>query len=390
MRLIKIKNSLTVILSDGTTILNNNCTEELYEQVLSCENDEDRTKSLLLPEFFKKKDEYEDKERMLKYISETSQILTVRGQSVYMEDVSEISLPELLVTEIVKAEKEDNQELLNSYINFWTLCSLNPDSRVRNNLFWFLQKYGMTISKSGLFVAYRNVQLKKDGNNISEKLAKKISKFYLKIKYTWKKKTSNYFLYKDSEGKYNVTKEANKKGVIGNLKELYNNLSNEEHAPIYTDAHTRTFTIKIGEPVVMDRDKCDPIQENTCSRGLHVAGKDWLTRNYFGDKSLIVLVNPADVVAVPPQDSYGKMRTCAYYPVALVERDEQGNIIDTGIPNGFEDDFINMITYTGEINNEDLIPYRLNIPNIPEINSNTIYDRLNDISLSLKSKVYAD
>ena len=91
-----------------------------------------------------------------------------------------------------------------------------------------------------------------------------------------------------------------------------------------------------------------------------------------------------------PQDSYGKMRTCAYYPVALVERDEQGNIIDTEIPNGFEDDFINMITYTGEINNEDLNPYRLNIPNIPEINSNTIYDRLNDISLSLKSKVYVD
>ena len=98
MRLIRIKNSLTVILSDGTTILNNNCTDELYEQVLSCENDEDKAKSILLPEFFKKREEYEDKERMLKYISDTSQILTVRGQSVYMENVSEISLPELLVT----------------------------------------------------------------------------------------------------------------------------------------------------------------------------------------------------------------------------------------------------------------------------------------------------
>lgn len=32
---------------------------------------------------------------------------------------------------------------------------------------------------------------------------------------------------------------------------------------------------------------------------VHVASKDWLTQNYFGDIGLICLVNPANVVAVP-------------------------------------------------------------------------------------------
>ena len=51
--------------------------------------------------------------------------------------------------------------------------------------------------------------------------------------------------------------------------------------------------------VTMKRDACDSVQENTCSSGLHVAGKGWLKRNYFGNNGLVVLVNPADVVAVP-------------------------------------------------------------------------------------------
>ena len=70
--------------------------------------------------------------------------------------------------------------------------------------------------------------------------------------------------------------------VVGNLSELYLNLSDVEVSTIYTDQHTRTFEIKIGEIVSMPRNKCDSVQENSCSRGLHVAGKDWLKENYFG------------------------------------------------------------------------------------------------------------
>ena len=102
-----------------------------------------------------------------------SKVLTLMHDSIYWLDVCELSMPKDLVKAILKAEAENNKELLQSYKNFWVLCSLNPDSRARHNLFWFLQKYQMVISKSGLFVAYRNV-------NIKNKLSKKKKVFVKK------------------------------------------------------------------------------------------------------------------------------------------------------------------------------------------------------------------
>ena len=174
--------------------------------------------------------------------------------------------------------------------------------------------------------------------------------------------------------------------VTGMLADLYNKLSDEDTAPVYTDGYTGRFVIRIGEPVTMPREKCDTNQNNTCSRGLHVAGKTWLQSNYFGNTGLRVLVNPADVVAVPPQDSYGKMRVCAYYPVAVVSFDNSGNIVDEQIDDGFEDNFIDMISYLGEASTEELSKYSIIVPSIPELSRNRIMARMADIKASLKLK----
>lgn len=167
---------------------------------------------------------------------------------------------------------------------------------------------------------------------------------------------------------------------------MYEELSNQDTAPVYTDGYTKKFSIMIGKPVTMPRNKCDSNQSNTCSRGLHVAGKSWLQSNYFGDTGLRVLVNPSDVVAVPPKDSYGKMRTCAYYPVAVVGFDKTGHILDAEIEDGFEDNFMDMITYVGEVNTDDQNSYTLDIPTVPEISRKRIVDRLADIKAILKIK----
>lgn len=104
-----------------------------------------------------------------------------------------------------------------------------------------------------------------------------------------------------------------------------------------------------------------------------MASKDWLLNNGsgFGEVSLMVLVNPASVVAVPPGDSYGKMRVCAYYPIKIISIDElYGD--DNIIPDGFEDDFIGSIEIGTKYNNDEN-PYFIEIPNIPEISEeNTI------------------
>ena len=101
----------------------------------------------------------------------------------------------------------------------------------------------------------------------------------------------------------------------------------------------------------------------------------------------MVLVNPADVVAVPPDDNYGKMRTCAYYPVSVVQFDDEGKIISLSIEDGFEDDFIDKICFQGVKNTDDSSPYCIIIPETPEIDRNIINQRLLELAKSMSPKM---
>ena len=388
MKLIRVMDTLTVVLNNGDIISTDNCSDEMFRDIFDNQDDEEIVKGILLPEFFEKKELAELKQGLFDGL-DGSNHLVAKGSSVYLPNISELSVPEDLVTAILKAEKNNNGELLQTYLNFWTLVSLNPDSRCRQNLFWFLERYGMTISKSGLFVAYRNADVKKSGAHIDPKLANFISSEYARIKFVSKKSPKDFVVKMLSDGTLQVEKKnaAFHTADTKTLADLYQQLSDIEISTVYTDQHSRTFEIKIGEIVSMPRESCDKVQENTCSRGLHVAGKDWLQQNYFGSVGLMVLVNPADVVAVPPQDNYGKMRTAAYYPVSVVEWDENGKIIDFGIEDGFEDDFIDKICYSGMKNADDINPYQVVIPDIPEIDKSMINNRLLEIAPSLNKTV---
>lgn len=457
MKIIKVQNSVTVVLNNGDIISSENCTPEMFQDIMDHREDEAYVTSLLLPEFNNKVTLAQTKKDLMDGIT-NSQYLVSKGESIYIPSISELSVPEDLVERFILAEKEGNEVLIQTYLNFWTLTSLNPDSRVRQNLFWFLNRYGMTISKSGLFVAYRNVHIKNKGDMISPELAEVISAEYINIKFRQKKDPSDYVLVLDTDtdeyvtmtqdafdsyepeecgcdffieiddeetsdikasklifgwlnSEYETIEEYedslqdedededfdeecdcdcdayNPYEMKGNLAELYAKLSEGPIAPIYTDGYTQTFNIKIGEVVSMPREECDAVQDNTCSRGLHVAGKGWLSRNYFGDVGMMVLVNPADVVAVPPQDNYGKMRTAAYYPVGVVEWDDNGTIIDEGIDDGFEDDFMNKICYNGERNKDDLYPYKVTVPSIPELDKSKINNRLIQIAKNLNKTI---
>ena len=86
-----------------------------------------------------------------------------------------------------------------------------------------------------------------------------------------------------------------------------------------------------------------------------------------------------------PVDDYGKMRTCAYYPVKIVRRDENGSIEEENIPDGFEDDFFEIISYTGVVDDSDS-EYKYEIPSVPELDRSTIVSRLEEISKKLKQK----
>jgi len=81
----------------------------------------------------------------------------------------------------------------------------------------------------------------------------------------------------------------------------------------YLDFYTKTIDNSVGSFVSMDRDTVDPNRENTCSSGLHVAAYNYAAHCYYGGGHLVeVLVDPEDVVCVPPDYNQQKMRVCAY------------------------------------------------------------------------------
>ena len=250
MRIVRVNNSLTAILSDGRIIQTNNCTDEIFEQVKKFKEDNNEFEliNLLIPEIDENDAEENEQKKFRTFFiqtakkAETSAILEVKTdekgiKAMYWNSVSPLSLPPELAERILKAEKDGDENLLDTYKNFWTLTSLNPRPEVRRNLFRFLSKWGMVISKSGLFVGYRNVEVKEEGKT--------------------------------------------------------------PETTIYTDCHSHSTTIRIGHVTSLPIEECDLNNDRECSRGLHIGGTSWLRYNYYGDTGLVCLVNPMDVVAVP-------------------------------------------------------------------------------------------
>lgn len=69
------------------------------------------------------------------------------------------------------------------------------------------------------------------------------------------------------------------------------------------------------------------------------------------------------MVAVPRYDSYGKMRTCKYLPVAIIDFDEFNHVKEPIINMHSDISYLKSIQedlYKGQVNNEDVNHYQLN------------------------------
>ena len=58
-------------------------------------------------------------------------------------------------------------------------------------------------------------------------------------------------------------------------------------------------------------------------------------------------------------DDYGKMRTCEYFPVALIDFDEEGNIIESSYSLYDDVAYLQSLKYEGDINNVDIDGYEI-------------------------------
>lgn len=76
---------------------------------------------------------------------------------------------------------------------------------------------------------------------------------------------------------------------------------------VYEDAHLPNH---VGSVVSIPRELVDTNQDVACSVGLHVGSLEYVKS--FAPRKLIVKVNPSDVVSVPSDSSYMKIRVCRY------------------------------------------------------------------------------
>ena len=95
----------------------------------------------------------------------------------------------------------------------------------------------------------------------------------------------------------------------------------------FVDCHSKQIKQRLGSRVWMDINAVDPSRNKSCSHGLHVANLGYL-RSFYGDFTLIVLVDPADFIAVPHGET-NKCRVCSYDIIGVMSSDNH-KIVSSG------------------------------------------------------------
>jgi hypothetical protein len=89
----------------------------------------------------------------------------------------------------------------------------------------------------------------------------------------------------------------------------------------FTDKHTGKFDNSVGNVLEMPRNKVDDNKEVGCSYGFHAGTLEYASGFASGnDKLVLVEIDPADVVSIPTDCNFQKLRTCRYKVVSEYER----------------------------------------------------------------------
>lgn len=102
----------------------------------------------------------------------------------------------------------------------------------------------------------------------------------------------------------------------------------------YTDIHTGKFDNSIGTVVEMVRNEVNEDPNQTCSAGLHFCSRDYLPNfgTGAGSRTVILKINPADVVAIPTDYNNTKGRTCRYEVIGELEHSKEAPLEGTFHP----------------------------------------------------------
>lgn len=330
-----VNDNLTVVLEDGRVITKLYSDKTEYEKVQKCKTISEFNKiiySKQVEEIVLKKDPsmVSNGFEMLKFATD----FIVENNVVTFKETNR-TVPSLLVDKFIDIINEqtsnktfeDLQTELNkntkykAYKNFFLWCCLNPRAEVANSLYSFIEKNSFNITKQGFIVALRNVVTVSKNTE----LVNTISSVTHKVKAIWRKKPEKYFMFQNKttlEYFISLKKDCSEKlTLIGNLKELYDNLPKMKENR-YTDAYTHTFDIRIGQVVNMPKEDCSWSLADCNEKGLHFCSKEI---NYVGcgDQSVIMLINPMKIVGIGNK----KGRCYEYLPIMAVSREESTTIL---------------------------------------------------------------
>jgi hypothetical protein len=415
-----VNDVLTIVLNDGSILTKPNATQHDYLAAISTSTEATLFDICADSEVSAEKRKQEAEVKRLQSLQEGIKSLEgledfeIDGNSVKLAGTGR-TMPQLLVEKFIELvelydadpfnDVRDDEEY-QALKRFFMWCCLNPRAEVANDLYEFLDKNSFRITKQGFFVALRNVVTLHG----STELVQFISNAYNKVKAVWKKKPDDYTVFlengeyklvhysdlyetieeydEENEEYYEDEIAVNHGEKIGNLTELYLDLPNR-HENRFTDAHTRTFDIRIGQVVNMPPTECNWSTADCAHAGLHFTADEI---NYVGcgDQSVLVLINPMKIVGIGEH----KGRCYEYLPIMTVSREESTEILhdldfDTlALDEAF---VVRELQNLAEKAKAGFIiessKHQFNIPPMSHIQINTIVTSLEEMRNSISSRV---
>ena len=270
-------------------------------------------------------------EKALSTFAFSNDIFVVSGEKLFIKG-TDLEVPNNL-KKIIMERMETGLDLM-PWVNAFTLLALNPNAQVRRDFLDYCNTYGVTITQHGYAVLYKAVTHKFQLAP-NEDLEAFVAESYITAKRKKKGRDKFFVYYVTAPGMINGEHYETNSYYLSssiNLDELYPNLTlldglanidplnYKQKRTVYTDKHSETMNIHLGEVQRQDRSSCDPNININCSKGLHVGSYKYVAEYADpGDTIFACFVNPQHIVAIPKSDT-SKIRTCEYFPYAIMRR----------------------------------------------------------------------
>lgn len=188
---------------------------------------------------------------------EVTSRVRVSGQKIYLDGEP---VDNALVRTAVEVMRNDGD--FAPLLRFYERVAANPQEHTRSQLFTWLAKHDFAISEDGFIIAYKGVDLDR---------------------------ATGQFLSR-----------------------------HEGRNTVYVDGvpHTGRIPNNIGSVVEMPRGEVLHDPRQGCAVGLHAG--DWSYASDWASETVAVLLDPSDVVSVPTDSDFRKVRTCRYRVLGLV------------------------------------------------------------------------